>query len=512
MSYLMMQPVVLVLLLTLVAISSSSSHCRHNVTVDENIWNCSDTFTLDFPKTESIPDGTQVYDLSYNRILELHRINSTCMSVHSCDGCLRKLYLHHNSIDVIDNEAFQKLHCLHTLDLSYNKIRGESISSMTFDGLLQLEFLKLKGNPLVKLIDFTLRFNELRMLRKLDLSDCQLTSVAEHAFDDISMLEEIDLSGNSLKVIDPYSFAGLSFLDVLDLSRNRFETIQKENFQALIKLRELYLDGNNLEILPDKAFGGIENLEILSLSENWLKGIPFHTLKGLQSLTTLNVSRNHVVELEASGWPEDVTSRVTELYLDNMYGFNIIKHKAFVSFPLLRKVSICGNKELEVIAYDAFLGNTHQIKEVYLRDNKLGFVASGLLPWDDLEVIELEGNPWNCDCRIRWMLEGGHFKNKTIRCDAPEKLRGQNLIGLSPEDLRCPRSLIWILLTFVLGIGLLLVVLISLVAWRFRHKLSCRRTHGRYISVYAKDVHDDDEGTATITVGEDELPLKDSEV
>lgn len=99
-----------------------------------------------------------------------------------------------------------------------------------------------------------------------------------------------------------------------------------------------------------------------------------------------------------------------------------------------------------------------------------------------------------------------------FRCDAPEKLRGQNLIGLSPEDLRCPRSLIWILLTFVLGIVLLLVVLISLVAWRFRHKLSCRRTHGRYISVYAKDVHDDDEGTATITVGEDELPLKDSEV
>ncbi|XP_067676755.1 leucine-rich repeat neuronal protein 1-like [Haliotis asinina] len=507
-----MQSAVLIFLLSLVTMASSSTHCRHNITADENIWNCSDTFTLDFPKTDSIPDGVQVYDLSFNRILELHRINSTCTSVHSCKGCLRKLYLHHNSIDQIENEAFQKLHCLHTLDLSYNKITGGSLSYMTFDGLLQLEFLSLKGNPLKKLTDFTLRFNELRMLNKLDLSDCQLTSVAEHAFDDISLLEEIDLSGNSLKIIDPYSFEGLSFLDLLDLSRNSFETIQEDNFIALIKLRELRLDGNKLETLPAKALGGLGNLETLSLSENWLKGIPYHTIKDLRYLKILNMSRNHVIELEASDWPEDVTSRLTELYLDQMYGLSIIKHKAFVSFPLLRKVSISGNKQLEVIAYDAFLGNTHQIKEVYLRDNNLGFIAGGLLPWDSLEVLELDGNPWNCDCRFRWVLQGGYLKNNTIRCDAPDKLRGQNLLGISPEDLRCPRSLIWILLTFVICIVLLLIVLVSLVAWRFRHKLPCRRTKGRYVSVYSKDVQDDDEGTATITSAEDEVPLKDSEV
>ncbi len=406
----------MLLFLALVACCSAAyTECRYNITKTEHIWNCSHTFELELPRKDEIPAKADVYDLSYNRILELHVINSTCKNVHSCEGCLRKLYLHHNDIDTIENNAFVYLFCLKTLDLSYNKIHDKSLSSLTFDGLLQLDVLSLKGNPLGKLVDFTLRFNELRILKKLDLSDCQLSSIATHAFDDLQLMEQINLSGNQLQTIDPESFRGLSFLGMLDLSRNAFSYLTNQTFRALIRLQTLSLHNNTIESVPDDAFVGLETLEDLSLANNWFQGIPYNAMKGLQSLKVLDISGNHIRHLEPSNWPEDIKLRVEELYINDMKHLNSIDSDAFFSFPLLKKISISGNPQLELISHEAFLDKARNMEEVYLNNNNLHFLPQDLLHWTDLKVLELDHNPWNCECKLKWIQDDNSFKDKVIR-------------------------------------------------------------------------------------------------
>jgi hypothetical protein len=57
--------------------------------------------------------------------------------------------------------------------------------------------------------------------------------------------------------------------------------------------------------------------------------------------------------------------------------------------------------------------------------------------WDDLEVIDIRGNPFNCDCDNKWMFEYLTSKiekiapkmTETMICAFPSKMAGISLIG-----------------------------------------------------------------------------------
>lgn len=40
-----------------------------------------------------------------------------------------------------------------------------------------------------------------------------------------------------------------------------------------------------------------------------------------------------------------------------------------------------------------------------MKSNQLGYLEHNLLgQWDELDVIDLTGNPWICDCKNQWMV------------------------------------------------------------------------------------------------------------
>jgi hypothetical protein len=41
--------------------------------------------------------------------------------------------------------------------------------------------------------------------------------------------------------------------------------------------------------------------------------------------------------------------------------------------------------------------------QLHLGENALTTLSSALVPWDKLEWLDIQGNPWNCDCYIKWM-------------------------------------------------------------------------------------------------------------
>ncbi|XP_041354178.1 leucine-rich repeat-containing G-protein coupled receptor 5-like [Gigantopelta aegis] len=465
-------------------------------------WNCSDTLYPEFPHPDEIPKGVSLIDLSYNRILDLHRINITCDGYPKCNACLAVLDLRDNEIESIDKDTFQSLFCLHQLDLSHNRIKGEIINEETFQGLHKLKSLSLKGNPLVSVPDSSFLFTELGDLVHLDLSNCKISTIEKLALSELNVLEYIDLSGNELVTIDPEVFRGLHFLHTLDLRHNKLVKLGAESFEPLLVLQTLLLDENHIEVIHPKAFDGLGILETLSLGTNRLKQIPFLALRAMNNLQLFNFSANVAGTLSQSP-VRDLKLAITTLIIEDMDTLHDIGNHAFSALHQLRYVHITRNKFLSSIGHDVF--SSKHLREVFLNDNGLLGLHEDLLSWDDLDELTLQNNRWRCDCNLKWMLESSRF-NYSITCRTPDKYRGRDLMTLTSSDLRCPRSLLTIFISCILGIVAISLVVAAILCWKYRRHIRLRRVKGKYISVYQKDVGD--EPTTRIELEETDLVSK----
>ncbi|KAI1279531.1 Leucine-rich repeat-containing protein 4B [Halotydeus destructor] len=97
--------------------------------------------------------------------------------------------------------------------------------------------------------------------------------------------------------------------------------------------------------------------------------------------------------------------------------------------------------DIELIEPKAFNDLT-QLKNLHLNDNKLrvlaGSVVEPLVHVDQLN-LNLHGNHWICDCRLRdlrhWML------SFTPTCDYPSRLTGRSWSDLELDEFACPPEL-----------------------------------------------------------------------
>ncbi|CAG0913153.1 unnamed protein product [Notodromas monacha] len=44
-----------------------------------------------------------------------------------------------------------------------------------------------------------------------------------------------------------------------------------------------------------------------------------------------------------------------------------------------------------------------RLNEILLNENSLKKLPSGLLPWEKLDLLDIQGNPWVCDCEMKWV-------------------------------------------------------------------------------------------------------------
>ena len=80
----------------------------------------------------------------------------------------------------------------------------------------------------------------------------------------------------------------------------------------------------------------------------------------------------------------------------------------WIIFVDFQTVQICHNPQLGYIAPNAFEAAA-QILELYLNHNALRTLAEGLVTWSSIKQLDLSGNLWRCDCRIKWMGEVLHL-------------------------------------------------------------------------------------------------------
>ncbi|XP_027726126.1 chondroadherin [Vombatus ursinus] len=284
----------------------------------------------------------------------------------------RLLNLQRNNFPVLAANSFKATPALVSLHLQHCQVR--EVAAGAFRGLKQLIYLYLSNN-------------DIRVLRN-------------GAFDDLTELTYLYLDHNKVSELPRGLLSPLVNLFILQLSSNKIRELRPGAFQGAKDLRWLYLSDNALNTLQPGALDDVENLAKFHLDKNQLSTYPIAALSKLRVVEELKLSHNPL---------------------------KVIPDQAFQSFGRYLETLIVDNMNLEKFSDGAFLGVT-TLKHVHLENNRLSQLPSNF-PFDGLETLTLNNNPWKCTCQLhglrRWLEAKASRPDAT--CASPTKFRGQHI-------------------------------------------------------------------------------------
>lgn len=309
---------------------------------------------------------------------------------------LRTLVWISSGIERVESGVFRVPASLERLDLGDNRLA--ELPSDVFHPLHQLQYLNLTGNwlnilprvlfqGLDHLVDIRLSKNRLSVLPyqafasskaliRLDLSNNLLVSLPDHSFRPNRLLQRLELSSNRLTKLPSRLFSGLSQLRTLDLADNEIDTIPRGLFADLTLLEYLDLSGNPITRLTNVAFQGLANLRWLSLKNLPITTLPRDLWRPVARLHTLQLSGS---DLEILG-------------NDDLNGLMELKTLEINTSPLR-----------EIARHT--LDHTPSLRKIDLRDSSLAFLPANVAHLSFLDELQLQGNPWACDCRMFWFVK-----------------------------------------------------------------------------------------------------------
>lgn len=317
----------------------------------------------DFPKSGRFPQDLLHLDLSHNGIDSLEgSFTSTA---------LIELILSYNKLDYIDYGFFANLNSLEKLDLSHNSF--EKLDSQMFNGLSKLDSLDLSYNKLTTLPDGI--FTPLRRLVNLNLGYNDLGTFLEgtvNLFDsDIDLVKNItrlNLDRLNLKKIGNTFFDDSNNLIDLSMADNDFDDIPF----IPISVTRFDFSGNNVSILTVRHLN-YNNLEILRLNR----------MKSLQAIDKYALYN---------------MPNLLELYIENCPRLRELNGLAF---GVIRPIP----DDIKLKKFSLLRSGLQSVNQTYLHLFKR------------LDYIDLQNNPFVCDCDILWvqLLNGSFHKSENMR-------------------------------------------------------------------------------------------------
>ncbi|XP_006868039.1 PREDICTED: immunoglobulin superfamily member 10 [Chrysochloris asiatica] len=187
-----------------------------------------------------------------------------------------------------------------------------------------------------------------------------------------------------------------SNVERINLGYNSLVRLTETDFSGLNKLELLMLHSNGIHTIPDKTFSDLQALQVLKMSYNKVRKLQKETFYGLRSLTRLHMDHNNI---------------------------EFINPEVFYGLTLLRMVHLEGN-QLTKLHPDTFVSlrylqifKTSFIKYLYLSDNFLTYLPQEMVSYmPRLESLYLHGNPWTCDCHLKWLSDWIQEKPDVIKC------------------------------------------------------------------------------------------------
>jgi len=185
----------------------------------------------------------------------------------------------------------------------------------------------------------------------------------------------------------------------------------------------------------------------LDLGNNLFSSVPLE-LGFTHELKILNLDGNLLTKLDNDSFPE--LGALMELSLSNMKTFRKIEQFAFRPLKNMTKLSMTNNPHLKIIDDGAFEGiiddaseiDKWPLREVSINDNGLTYLHKALLPWEKLDYINIQNNPFRCDCNLGWLVlelvprlqQAAPALTRDLVCSDPKDLKGTDIKTLTRDS------------------------------------------------------------------------------
>ncbi|XP_029133616.2 immunoglobulin superfamily member 10 [Labrus bergylta] len=195
-------------------------------------------------------------------------------------------------------------------------------------------------------------------------------------------------------------------------------------------VERINLGYNSITVLRENDLSGLENLELLMLHSNTIHSIEDRAFQDLKSLQVLKMSFNKVKEINKDTFKG--LDSVLRLHLDHN-NIEFISPEAFYGLTKLQFVQLEGN-HLQQLHPDTFITLRHSqvfkvssVRNIHLSDNLLTTLPADIfLGCSQLENLFLHGNPWSCDCRMKWFSKWSQKNTGVLKCKRDRRYpRGQ---------------------------------------------------------------------------------------
>lgn len=140
-------------------------------------------------------------------------------------------------------------------------------------------------------------FTDLPALKIIDLSNNQITEINSGTFTNLPTLQSVNLSNNYITTIQPETFSNLSELQFIYLANNQITTIKSRTFTNLLKLIEINLSNNQITNIEQGAFSNLSKLNRINLSNNYIAIIETEAFTNLQNLRNIDLSNNLILNI-----------------------------------------------------------------------------------------------------------------------------------------------------------------------------------------------------------------------
>ena len=291
------------------------------------------------------------------------------------------------------------------VDIPQNVTRINLDNMITEVGFAFWEFdncteISLARNSLSELSIYSFAV-KLRSTEKLVLSENRIT-----VFSPLSSyntpLRELYLDNNKLTHLETHVFVDFTNLEILRLDQNLIQSADFSAFYTQTKLKELHLQGNRLQVIHRGFFKYFNNLRQLMLQENQINFIERDSFENLAKLVTLDLSQNNLTRFRSGV--------VDEEQVDSSENIASVEAGAFSGLVSVKHLRLNFNK-LEKIPDGMFDGlNSTDDLAFYLANNSLVIIPCAPLAEIPRHfVLDISGNPLNCDRRLCWLKQEVEF-------------------------------------------------------------------------------------------------------
>ncbi|XP_076250172.1 uncharacterized protein LOC143190010 [Rhynchophorus ferrugineus] len=405
----------------------------------------------------------QVLDLDNNKLSDLpenvferarlQMLENIRLSRNKFDGpplkALQKQYFFLNSVDLSHNNIEDIppedgiMVNIKNLDLSYNPLSQQAISNILSEPKT-VRMLNLAGTGVGEVPRLETPF-----LKKLNLSNNNISSLMEKIFERTTLLEELDLSGNEISSISGYSaiWAFLRNLRSLNISDNPIEAISNDDFVGLNKLRQFSLHSlDRCSKIEKSAFKALPNLIELNMYDYPKLG--YLDVNGL--LQTMPLLEKLNIETKDAAVGKDQLQSVLHPRLKEL-GIRGARLRSISSGTLsgikgpdviIRLI----NTSITSLPPALFFPVPRSSKATLdVTGNQLTTLSTQLLATledrrGDLKLVGLETNPIVCDCNSRALRRWLPSHMATVRCAGPPYLSGKLLVEIGDDELTCDPS------------------------------------------------------------------------